>query len=211
MKKKPLKKGVILNKLVVFVGAMMSFLMFAPFCHANEAVNRGIEHHVEKLSQKYHLHPLEIDAENLELKFQIHGPLSKSEIRRVLINLHRDCLENMDADAELSELMKNNPLIVSISLFPVDASGKGLYDPNIGRASISQGTLSYWIIEAAEQQSVQPESEESYADALSALDVLQSPESELEKKLWVEPHPDLEETFAEQGSQDLIHLDLMKY
>lgn len=108
------------------------------------------------LAKKYCARPVGItvampggNIQYLELEFQIDGPLSRSEIRKILIKLAHDFLADINSDVQLCSYLRNNSLTIKeigIGLFLVDLSGRGLRDPAIGIADISKGELEYDIL-----------------------------------------------------------------
>lgn len=73
-----------------------------------KAVNTVMARNSEALAEKYHMRPFAItvampegDIQYLELKFQIYGPLSKQELRKILISAAHDFLKDINSDSAL--------------------------------------------------------------------------------------------------------------
>lgn len=120
-----------------------------------KAVNKVMGKNSRLLAKKYHIRPFAVtvampegNIQYLELKFQIYGPLSRDEIRKVLIDTVHDFLTDINSDTELCTYLKNHSLTIQeigITLFVIDSTGRGLNDSHIGIASISKGELQYKI------------------------------------------------------------------
>lgn len=151
-----------------------------------KAVNKAMARNSKVLAKKYCMNPVGVtvampdgDIQFLELEFQIQGPLSRSEIREILINAAHDFLEDINSDTELCSYLKNHSLTIKdigIGLFLIDSSGRGLRDPYIGIAEISKGVLWYNIlieiydnVIKKEIPQFKSEYKESYEDALAII------------------------------------------
>ena len=80
-------------------------------------------------------------VQELGLDFQIYGPLSRKEIRKILIDLANEFLLFINSE-EIKSYLENYPFNiknVDITLFLIDSNGIGLDDPYIGIAEISEG------------------------------------------------------------------------
>lgn len=121
-----------------------------------KAVNNVISRNSKMLAEKYHMKPVGVgiampggDIKYLNLEFQIYGPLSKDDIRKLLIHAAHDFLADINSDSELCSYLKNHSLTIQdigIVLFLIDSSGRGLRDPYIGIAEISHGKLRYDVL-----------------------------------------------------------------
>lgn len=146
-----------------------------------KAVNKQMEYSAQILSQKYHFRPCatsvampEGDIQYLELKFEIIGPLSQKEIRKILISSAHDFLENINNDKQLCSYLHAGRLDIQeigIGLFFIDATGYPIEDKlEIDMASIRKGVLRYCRSDPNEISiSGIKISEESYQEALSVL------------------------------------------
>lgn len=102
----------------------------------------------------------------LGLDFQVQGPLSKDEIRKILINISQEFILKINSIEELKKLLQNYPFEIEnidITLFIIDSNGKGLDAPHIGIAGIKKGRLNYWsFIRKDNIPKIEEESIESY-------------------------------------------------
>jgi hypothetical protein len=109
----------------------------------------------------------------LGLDFQMLGPLSKEEIRKMLITLEEDFLVFVNSDEAIKPHLNNYPFRIEnieITLFFIDSKRMELLDPNIGIAEVSGGSLEYKILSRTEGfLSIKSTSKESYEEALQAL------------------------------------------
>lgn len=115
----------------------------------------------------------------LGLDFQIKGPLSREELRKILIASAHDFLKLINDDPELKYYLSRSPFTienVDLTLFIVDVDGRGLRDPHIGIASIKRGCLGYDVLVSEYNKDLKmeipkykEEMEESYQEALKLL------------------------------------------
>ncbi|PJD93787.1 MAG: hypothetical protein CK425_12420 [Parachlamydia sp.] len=109
----------------------------------------------------------------LGLDFQMLGPLSKEEIRKILITLSEEFLVFVNSDEAIKPYLKNYPFRIEnigITLFFIDSQRMDLDDPYIGIAEISRGFLEYKILITIDDiPSFKSTSKESYEEALEAL------------------------------------------
>lgn len=146
-----------------------------------QAVNKAIGRNIKLIQDKYNLKPVGTtvgmprgDIQYLELEFQILGPLAKSSIRQLLINITHDFLKDLNSDPELCLFLKHGKLNVNeigIGLFVIDSYGRGLDHPNIAIASQSKGKLEYLTLANDKDnfRTLVTEEQESYEDALMIL------------------------------------------
>jgi len=109
----------------------------------------------------------------LGLDFQVQGPLSKEEIRKILIALVQDFLVSVNSNEKIKPYLENYPFEIKnieITLFFIDSQRMELLDPNIGIAKVSSGSLSYKILAKTNGiLSIKSLSKESYEEALQIL------------------------------------------
>jgi hypothetical protein len=108
----------------------------------------------------------------LGLDFQVRGPLSKEEIRKILIDLAQDFVVSVNSDEAIKPYLENYPFEIKnieITLFFMDSRNIRLNDPYIGIAGISRGKLDYQILITTDIPSIKSEFDESYEEALQAL------------------------------------------
>lgn len=153
---------------------------------SEKAVNKVMARNSKMLANKYHMKPIGIsvsmpggDIRSLELEFKIYGPLSKDEIRAILIGAAHDFLADINSDSELCSYLKNHALSINdigIVLYFIDVSGRDLDDPNIGIAEISKGELRYSVLVTIHDTVINKDIpqfkstyKESYKEALNIL------------------------------------------
>lgn len=181
--------------MIIFILLIVSVELFCSFfgkpteCGIppdEEAVNTVMARSSKSLAKKYHMRPFAItvampggDIQYLELKFQIYGPLSKQELRKILINAAHDFLKVINSDSALCFYLKNHSLTIKdigITLFLIDYSGKELDDPHIGITKILKGNLEYdTLVETYDEElkgnipQFKSKSRETYEEALNIL------------------------------------------
>jgi len=144
-----------------------------------KSVNNILYEIAYSFKKKYKLYPIATIVampggivKELGLDFQIIGPLSKDEIRRILINLAQEFLVFVNSDEAVRPYLENYPFEIKnieITLFLKDSKGREIEDPHIGIAGISRGRLDYEILVITDIPKVISRVEESYEEALKAL------------------------------------------
>lgn len=164
-----------------------------------KAVSKAMARNSQVLAKKYNMRPFGVsvampegDIQFLELEFQICGPLSKEQIRKILIEAAHGFLADINADSNLCAYLKNHSLTIKdigITLFLIDASGRGLRDPNISIAKIIKGELEYAILtniydDELKQNIPQFKSKsgEAYEEALNILSKNQHGQDSVERE-----------------------------
>jgi len=147
---------------------------------SEHAVNTLLDRIAHSFEKKYKINPMATNVampggivKLLGLDFQMRGPLSKEEIRKILITLGEDFLVFVNSDENIKPYLKNYPFRIEnieITLFFLDLKRMELLDPYIGIAEISGGPLNYKILTRTDSiLSIKSASEESYEEALQAL------------------------------------------
>lgn len=151
-----------------------------------KAVNKVMARNSQLLAKKYNMRPFGVsvampegDIQFLELEFQICGPLSKEQVRKILIEAAHGFLADINADYNLCTYLKNHSLTIKgigITLFLIDSSGRGLRDPNISIAKIIKGEIEYDILADVYDDELKrnipqfkSKSRETYQEALNKL------------------------------------------
>jgi hypothetical protein len=147
---------------------------------SEKAVN-SLLHRIEiSLTKKYKIKTIGTDVSMpggdvrlLGLDFAIRGPLSKEEIRKILIDLVQEFLAFVNSDEAVRPYLTHYPFKIediNIILFLKDAKGSGIDEPSIGIAEISRGILGYETIFRIDGiPSIKTVAEESYEEALKAI------------------------------------------
>lgn len=175
--------------ILFFVGISITFLIVSWFCNQNKyeistrekAVNTAVGYNIKFIRDKYKLMPFgttiampEGDIQYLELKFQMYGPLKKDRLRKMLIEVANDFLNNLNHNMELCAFLNKGKLDIKeigIELFLIDRCSKGLDHPNIAIASISKGILEYLTLANNEEnfRDFVSEEQESFEEAMQIL------------------------------------------
>ncbi len=131
------------------------------------------------LEQKYHMQVVGIAismprgvVKELGLDFQIQGPLSREDIRKILVYSAQEFLALVNADKVIKPYLQNQLFEIKdidISLFMINSRDQGLDDPYIGIAGIANGRLIYKKLLTTDVPSIKSEFEESYEEAIQAL------------------------------------------
>lgn len=181
------------NKLVFLIIWLCSYLLLNG-CESTKyevppsekAVNRAVGRNSKVLAKKYCMRPFAItvampggDIKYLELEFQIRGPLSINEMRKILINSAHDFLIDINADLELCSYLNNNQMgikDIGIKIFLIDSAGIDLNEPHISIASIKKGELEYKVTALKYDKVIKIDipyitsvSTETYEEAINAL------------------------------------------
>lgn len=146
------------------------------------AVHALIGKIAKKLTEKYSDYKLRATSDTiampggivkcLGINFQIRGPLSKEEIRKVLIALAHDFNKIVNEDEGVRPYLKEYPFPierVEISLFLRTSTNGDIDDPEIGIAGIINGEIDYMTQDHSKIPSFKTEIVETYAEALKAL------------------------------------------
>lgn len=132
----------------------------------------------QKLAKRYNMKIFGIgggmaDCVNfLGLDFQIRGPLTKEQLRRILIDSVQELLNAINENEQIRPYLKNYPFTekeISITLFIKDPNGNKIYDPEIGIASAGQGTMYYYTDDKENLYVYKQEIEEDYETALKIV------------------------------------------
>lgn len=146
---------------------------------SEQSVNKLLYHIANTFEKKYNLNAIATNVsmpggvvKKLGLDFQIHGPLSKEELRKILVALAQEFLNFVNEDVDVRFFLKQYPFEIKnieITLFLIDSKGFEIKDPNIGISGISNGKLDYQMLIFTDIPIVKNESEETYDDALKTL------------------------------------------
>lgn len=110
----------------------------------------------------------------LGFDFQIRGPLSQEQLRKILIDCVEDLLNELNINEEIRPFLKTYPFTskeVNIGIFIVDANGgKNVFYPSIGVARATKEKIVYRKYDPNSQYSQDKEVlEEFYTDALKIV------------------------------------------
>lgn len=175
----------ILFFLCIFITFLIVFLFFRQTKYeiplSEKVVNNAIGYNIKFICEKYKFIPFgttiampEGDIQYIELKFQIYGPLKKTILRKILIEVASDFLNNIYKNTELHTFLNKGKLDIQqigIEFFLIDRYGKGLDHPNIAIASISKGKLEYLTLANDEEnfRDFVSKEQESFEEAIQIL------------------------------------------
>jgi hypothetical protein len=106
------------------------------------------------------------------LSFQIRKPLTKEELRYILIDCVEEILAAFNANEEIRPYLLNYPFLpknVEMVIFITDPTGRDLYDPTIAVASATNGKVNYFTNDPDNEFRYKSEFTESYEEALKIV------------------------------------------
>ena len=133
-----------------------------------------------KLTKRYNMRVIGVtggmaDCVNaLGLSFQIRGPLTRENLRTILVDCVEEFLTPINANENLRPFLKIHPFPpnrIMITLYVIDNTGKEVYDPEIAVASASSGKIWYNTLDKNAKFGYKQEIEESYETALKIVKV----------------------------------------
>lgn len=119
----------------------------------------------------------------LGLVFQIPGPLSKNQLREILIDCVEELLNAINTNEKLRPYLKNYPFTakeVEIKLFIIDQKGEDIYDPEIDVAAAHNGILRFTTTDKNNTFVYKSQIKEDYETALKI--VKEKKQSNLDKE-----------------------------
>lgn len=148
---------------------------------SEQAVNNLLDKIAVSLRKEYKMKPVATNVampggvvKLLGLDFQIIGPLSRDEIRKVLIESAQDFLACVNSDEAVRPYLENYPFEIKnieIILFVIGSKGIRLDDPYIGIAGMSYGKLFYETLITTDIPTTKSEFKETYEEAVQALHI----------------------------------------
>lgn len=109
----------------------------------------------------------------LGLEFQLYGPESKEEIRKILINCSQELLNIINSNLEIRPYLECYPFTIDrigIGLFINHKDNSGVDYPHIGIATIRKSKLEFLRLITTDIPNLKDTYVESYEDALKALE-----------------------------------------
>lgn len=109
---------------------------------------------------------------HLGLAFTTKSSLSKNELRKLLVGGGQELLKQINDNKDIQPFLKTAPFTiknVEIIIYNHDKDGRGLRDPEISTAEISDGILTYRTINPDNHFQYKNEFRETYEEALEAL------------------------------------------
>lgn len=111
----------------------------------------------------------------LFLAFNIRGPLSKDQLRKILVNSVEEFVVAVNSNEEIRPYLKVYPFTseeIEVSLVVVDKRGEEIYDPDIGSATARKGKLIYNITDKNDEFNYKSTISESYEDAFNIVNAI---------------------------------------
>ncbi len=151
-----------------------------------KAVNELLSQLANKFERQYKIKPVATNVamhggivRMLGLDFQVIGPLTKEDIRRLLIKLVQEFLITVNTDEKIRTFLKKYPFTIkniSITLFIDYANGQYVLDPEIGIAGISTAELNYKYLDIDPETYInfKKVDQETYEEALDMLENIQN-------------------------------------
>ena len=131
-----------------------------------------------KLANRYNMRVIGIGGglaggvNRLGLSFQIRGPLSKEQLRAIVVDCVEEFLLPINTNERLRPSLKNYPFTaneIEIKIFIVDKSGRRVHDPEIMIAKEFQGTVEYLTVDKDAKFGYKSSTEEDYEEALKIV------------------------------------------
>ncbi len=168
-----------------------AFILISFFCSCNNSANNQhvspkyviladeIRNEVaKKLSKEFQMTPIGEGGSfydcvrEMFLAFDIQGPLTKDQLRSILVSCVEEFLSVVNSNEELRPYLKVYPFTsqeIGIRLFVRNKWGMDVYDPNIGVASARKGKLIYKTTDQNDTFKYKSTITESYDDALKIV------------------------------------------
>lgn len=174
---------------IFVVGASMAASKNSYIPQREQAVNLLIEQAADTLKEKYRMQPIGSGVsmpggrvKSLALEFQVLGPMSREEIRKILLSSVHDFLKMINADNAIKDSLDPCPFTIKnidIGLYFVDKQGYELNDPYIGIASVNRGQIEYETLVEVYNERIKrtiPQEKETYRETYEeALNLLENP------------------------------------
>jgi hypothetical protein len=156
-----------------------SFLFFNSKTRDYEDIANEIRAQIgKKLAEKHMMAVVGISGGMMKsvnlvgISFQTYRAIDRDEIRYILIDCVEELLKAINESEEIRPYLKNFPFTMNnirIEIFVSDSTGRWLYDPHIGVASISGGNKIYYCTTAPNVALFKNKYAESYEEALAIV------------------------------------------
>lgn len=172
---------ILLITLLIFTGFVMRKNQQQEFhpSKGEQLVNATLASAAKIINKKYDIKPCGSGAampggpiQELTLCFDTKHPYTKGQLRELLIKSAKELLNQINENNEIQEFLKERPFTiknVEIIIYNHDENGRGLCDPKISTARISQAVLIYRTVDPQDSFKYKNEYEESYEEALKTL------------------------------------------
>jgi len=132
------------------------------------------------IQKKYQLTPIGSGGKafggpitQFSLSFDIRAPLSREELRKILIYSSKDFLLIVNSEKEVQPYLVPKPFMlenIEIIIFNHDINGRTVFDPLITVAKVSNGILSFRSEDPEKEYTVKNYYKETYEEALKIVD-----------------------------------------
>lgn len=131
-----------------------------------------------KLSKEFHMTPVGEGGSfydcvrEIFLAFEIQGPLTKDQLRNVLVNSVEELRSAVNSNEELRPYLIVYPFTsqeIEITLFVSSKWDGNIYDPDISSATARKGNLIYRTTDKSDTFKYKSKATESYEDALKII------------------------------------------
>lgn len=177
-------------KLIVIFSILVFSLIFTGYIMSSkhedyypsqgeELVNSILGKTAKIIKEKYNIKPCGSGAampggpiRGLTLCFDTKHPYTKEQLRELLIKSAQELLKQVNENNQIQKFIKDQPFTIKnteIIIYNHDKNGRGLRDPEISTARISQGILIFKTIDKDDDFKFKNRFEESYEDALKIV------------------------------------------
>lgn len=144
-----------------------------------QLVNSILAKTAKIIKNKYNLQPSGSGAampggpiRKLALCFDTNYPLTKEQLRKFLVKIANELVNQVNENSEIQEFLKDRPFTiknVQIIIYNCDKEGGEVYDPQIATAQISQEKLDYRTVDLQDTFKYKNIFTETYQEALHTL------------------------------------------
>jgi hypothetical protein len=106
------------------------------------------------------------------LSFDIRAPLSREQLRKLLIDCSKDFLAIVNTDKEVQPYLAQKPFTlenIEITIFNHDINGRTTFDPVIIVARISEGILNFRTNDPDKKYAYKENYKETYEEAVKLI------------------------------------------
>jgi len=106
------------------------------------------------------------------LSFDINAPLSRNQLRNILVHSSKDFLAIVNTDKEVQPYLAQKPFAlenIEVIIFNNDKSGREVFDPLIAVAKISDGILNFRTEDPEKKIFIKNNYKETYEEALKII------------------------------------------
>lgn len=173
-----------MKKILLFSYMLLQSLSYSMAAHQSphyvELANKAQNEIAKTLSKKYDMRVIGDYAalfervNELGLRFNINGPLSKDELRYILIGCIKEYLCYINSDEEIRPYLKDYPFTsknidISIFVYGLEKKNFNLYYPEIAVASTYIGNLYYQTYGPENEFQYKTTEKETYEEALAIV------------------------------------------